>query len=561
MFLIKSLEKCIIRFVKDVTKITPVKSYLLGLITGRGHFFIDSKSVAIEFSHINEIVWGIAHCPVCGWLATDNNKGSLKCKNPSCGSLVDPAVKKAYNQPQSTIDSIRDVIVPYLKTEITADYQITGNKSMTILVLNFKDNQLEFSELLSYFSPDISFDRFHIPKDIALLTLESKCEFINGLLDTSGFANAGGWLNRDGKNGHGRMRVYFQIVRNWHLPVEIDNFLRSEFQLPVHTIDWGHPNIRDGNLNDFYETNPTSWGREHQIKFFPEYYHQFKFRISSKQLMFEELKTHNINVGFDNKDDWFPPLKITKGKLKAYHPGENDLRIPEPARKHFDAFWQVNLAMGCKYLTELKNNSKNPELFMITGETDLGADINNIQEEFDLIRHGLTEQATNKTRVKKSVSTRKVTEKEMTEQATYAPLAIFFSEYLSKKYKESVEAFDTSAGNLNLFLKNRNKDLLEAFDYCDKFRIKPDVVGFLENKKSLGFIESKITPLDLKCLGQLLGYCFVAQPVEAILVSTKAPSASLIKVLKARPDLLIYAEGRRIQLAVLEKDVVNFIEI
>lgn len=45
---------------------SPVKSYLLGLIVGRGHFFKDSKSIAIEFSHTNEFVSGIAHCPVCG---------------------------------------------------------------------------------------------------------------------------------------------------------------------------------------------------------------------------------------------------------------------------------------------------------------------------------------------------------------------------------------------------------------------------------------------------------------------------------------------------------------
>ncbi len=102
---------------------------------------------------------------------------------------------------------------------------------------------------------------------------------------------------------------------------------------------------------------------------------------------------------------------------------------------------------------------------------------------------------------------------------------------------------------------------MDVFDYCDKYRIRPDVVGFLEKQKALGFIEAKITPLDLKSLGQLMGYCLVAQPIEAILVSTKAPSLSLIKVLKARPDLLTYAPDRRIQIATLENGKVNFIAI
>jgi hypothetical protein len=544
-----------------VELLSPVKGYLLGLVTGRGHIFIDSKSIAIEFSHANEFVEGIAHCPKCGWLATDAKNGGLKCKNPTCQSAVDPSVKKKYNQPKETVESLKSSIIPFLQKEIKAVYDITGNKSMTILVIDLKDNVELFNEIASYFKPDISYDRFHIPKIISNSEKEVKKEFVNGLLDTSGFANAGGWLNRDGKNGHGRMRVYFQLVRNWHLPVEIDNFIRSQFNLPVHTIDWGHPNIRDGNLKDYFETRPTSWGREHQLKFFPEYYQGFKFRISSKQSMFQELMDHNSKVGFVESDDWFPPTKITKGKLKAYHPGESDLRIPEPARRHFDAFWQINLAMGCEFLKDLQNKARNPDSFALTGDIESIDSPENINKDFDVVRNQLSKEATEKERPVKQESKKRKTEKELAEQAMYEPLTVFFKEYLSKKYNEPTDTFDTSAGNLNLFLKNKNKELLDVFDYCEKFRIRPDVVGFLEKQKSVAFIEAKITPLDLKCVGQLMGYCFVAQPIEAILISTKAPSLSLIKVLKARPDLLEYMSGRRIQIATLESGSVKFIAI
>ena len=544
-----------------VNSISPVKAYFLGLMTGRGHIFLDSKSIAIEFSHANEFVAGIAHCPKCGWLATDNKACGLKCKNPECGHIVDASVKKIYNQPVATIESLKAEIIPFLQSEIKASFDITGNKSMTILVIDFKENFPLFEEIISYFSPSISFDRFHIPEIISSTSEDCKREFVNGLLDTSGFANAGGWLNRDGKNGHGRMRVYFQIVRNWHLPVEIDNFLRSQFGLPIHTIDWGHPNIRDGNLKDFFETNPNSWGREHQIKFFPEYYQAFRFRITSKQAMFEELTKHNAAVVFEERDDWFPPSKVTKGKIKAYHPGESDLRIPEAARRHFDAFWQINLALGCKYLKDMQATAKNAATFALTGDIESTEDAAKVDAEFDEIRKALTDEATQRERAEKAPSKRRKTEKELAEQAMYAPLVVYFKEYLSTKYKETADAFDTSAGNLNLFLKNRNRELLDVFDYCDKYRIKPDVVGFLENQKALAFIEAKITPLDLKCLGQLMGYCMVAQPIEAILISTKAPSLVLIKVLKARPDLLTYAENRKIQLATLEKGEVKFINI
>ena len=541
--------------------ITPTFSYFLGLITGRGHLFHDSKIIAIEFSHANEYAEGIAHCPVCGWLATNNGNG-LKCKNPACGKPVDPSVKKTYNQPVSTVESLKNVIIPFLSKEIGANFDITGNKTMTLLVVDFQDYEKVFDEVLSHFVPDMSFDRFHIPKAIYEVEKASKIEFINGLLDTSGFPSPGGWLNRDGEKGHGRMRVYFQLVRNWHLPVEIDNFLRSEFGLPIHTIDWGHPNIRDANLTDFFNARPTTWSREHQLKFFPEYYGMFKFRISSKQSLFDELHNHNVATVFKDKDDWFPPSKVTTGKIKAYHPGEQDLRIPEPARKHFNAFWQINLAMGCKFLGELQKHSKNPEYFALTGDSKGDGDIDVLMRERDAISAKLKEEAFAKGAEPTEKKLRKEQDAEsVLESSLYEPLSDYLHEYLTKKYEEDVITFDTSAGNLNLFLKNRNPSLLEVFDYCDQYRIRPDIVGFLTKTRRIAFIEAKITPLDLKAIGQLLGYCFVAQPEEALLVSNKPIATSLVMILKARPDLLEYSEGKRIKLGVWTGKSLESIEI
>ena len=84
--------------------------------------------------------------------------------------------------------------------------------------------------------------------------------------------------------------------------------------------------------------------------------------------MLDELLQHNVDGGFSNREDWFPPKKI--GSFKAHHPDEQNPRMALPVRKHFDAFWQINLALGCKFLTELANSSLNPEVFALTGEQD-----------------------------------------------------------------------------------------------------------------------------------------------------------------------------------------------
>jgi len=543
------------------SQITTTFAYLLGLITGRGHIFDNSKIIAVEFSHANEIAHGIVHCRQCGDLVTKAVGGNkLICKN--CGREGNPKDRSSYNQPELTIQSLKEVIIPFLKLEFKVDFNITGNKAMTLLVMDFKKQAVLFAAIKRLFNGANSFDNFHIPAIIHSVSRKAKTEFINGLLDTAGFASPGGWLNRPGQKMHGRMRVYFQIVRNWHLPVEIDNFLRKEFSLPIHTIDWGHPNIRDANMRDYFEQRPTTWSREHQIKFFPEYYTQFRFRIKSKQLLFEELIDHNKRAVFSDPDDWFPPSPIPFSKIKAYHPGESDLRIPELARRHFNAFWQINAVMGCKYLKDLIAKAKNSKYFFLTGE-DKDGDVEALKKQFDARSHELQVKIFNvykeKPITKKTKSPKSI--QEVLEKELYEPLVNHLKRYLSKKYNESAEAFNTSASNLNLFLKNKNIELFKVFDFCEKFHIRPDVVGFLTQSKKLIFEEAKVTQLDLKALGQLLGYCFVAKPEEAILVSSKKPSLSLIKVLKARPDLLEYGPGKKIQIGIWQDNTLKLLNI
>jgi hypothetical protein len=71
---------------------------------------------------------------------------------------------------------------------------------MTFLVIDFKNDIKIFELIHEQLNHKNGFDSFEIPLIINSASLECKIEFINGLLDTSGFFNAGGWLNRIGKN-------------------------------------------------------------------------------------------------------------------------------------------------------------------------------------------------------------------------------------------------------------------------------------------------------------------------------------------------------------------------
>ena len=542
-------------------------AYLIGLITGKG-YIEEGNKVSIEFPFVNEYVDGIAHCPLCGYLATKPSGSEyLQCKNASCtnsnAATIDPKIKKQYNQPIAFNDSIKNVIIPFLQEGINFEFSLVSNSTCTFLTLNL--DSAVYSYIKKLFEPAVSFTSTSIPREMWNIKSSEKVEVINGLLDSIGFANAGGWIPRDGVNGHGRMRVYFQVVnRNYKLPVSIDNYLRDNFALPIQTIDWGHPNIRDGNLVDFLEGKSSSYGREHQVKFYPEYYQQFHFRISSKQELFNELLQHNLSVGFSDVEDWFPNAvkEIPESKIKPTHPMETNPLLDKNVRTHVDAMWQVNLKMGCTYVKSIWSNASNKELFEITG---ISGAIQNPQERisrFKEISNARSENILSKAIDKKKTAKRASTGE--LESDTYPILIDWLNSYIATTAGGRPFSFDTSSQTLFHFFSSKaeNIDVLyDVFSDLEHLSIRPDVVGFSDVEKELYFIESKITSLGLKELGQLMGYCHVANPKEALLVSTKSISAALMKAVQRNREIIKYGNGREVRFGKLVGNKLELINL
>ena len=530
--------------------------YLAGLIVGRGRLF-DTGRAVIEFSHTNKTINGIAHCPKCNSVATQKSK-FYSCKNPECHITGFEPIQNTYDQVTETKASIKNVIIPFLQEELDFKVSVMANPSITLLILDFDTKDNQWNELTELLGNQFHFHTGRIPNQISTYEKEIQIEFINGLLDSSGFCNAGGWLPRKGLTSGIRQRVYFQVVRNWKLTVEIDNFLRSAFDIPIQTIDWGHPNIRDPNLVEAQAGKSSAYAREHQLKVYPEYLKQFKFRISSKQKMLQELLQHNIDGGFTNKEDWFPPKKIDS--FKSHHPDEQNPRMALPVRKHFDAFWQINLALGCKYLHKLAQSAANPEVFALTGELDNPNSVSLVELELEKIRQVITVNPTSpnlnqkqaNVKLKKS-STRS---KEDLELATYP----FLKDYFDAKYfpdKKLGEFYITNYSTLSSFMKDQPDKFIELFEECEEYKIRPDLVGFDMKDKKLIFVESKVDTLDMRMVGQLVGYCLVAQPKEAFLLSTQSLSPRLVNALSAKPEVLSYGNGQRIQIGQIKDQKVE----
>jgi hypothetical protein len=527
------------------TAVNPQQAYLVGLTVGRGRLF-ETGRIVIEFSHTNKTINGIAHCPICNAVATQKNK-FFSCKNPECAATGFEPNQNVYNQLVETRWSIKNEIIPFLTSGLKFTDWVITSPSVSQLVLDFDTSQSDWKMLLGILRGEFHFHTGLIPDAVMAFNRENKIEFVNGLLDAAGFCNAGGWVPRKGISSEVRQRAYFQIVRNWKLTVQIDNFLRSEFDIPIQTIDWGHPNIRDSNLIEAQAGKSSAYAREHQLKIYPEYLKHFKFRVSSKQKMFTELIDHNAASGFVQREDWFPPKKIAS--FKAIHPDESNPRMVLPVRRHFDAFWQINLALGCNYLCDLAETAQNSEVFALTGDLDNPGPVSRVAASIEQIRPKikfLPKPA--KSSVAKAGDFKKgFRAKEDLELATYPLLKKYFD---GKYFKDKAdgEFHITNYSTLSSFMKDQPDDFVQLFEECEEYKIRPDLVGFDVRDSSIIFIESKVDPLDMRMVGQLVGYCLVAQPKEAYLLSTQSLSPRLVNALSAKPDVLNYGDGGRIQI-------------
>jgi len=534
-------------------------AYISGLLVGKGYLYESNSKVAIEFSHSNPWVNGIVHCDSCGYLATKNPKSTeYICKNQDCRKKVDPIGRSKFNQIQHTHDSLRDRIVPFLDSEFKLATKIIPNRSSTLLVLDFSKALDEFAWLLKQAAGATNFSNFHLPEFFKSSPRFLSLEFLNGVLDATGYPNAGNWLNRDGASGHGRMRVYIQIVRNWHLTAELDEFIRQNLELPVQTIDWGHPNIRDSKLQDYRANRHSSWSREHQIKFFPEYFDELCFKLTHKQQLFAELLAHNVKCEFPQDHGWFPPSKISDSSRKAIHPSETDPRLPLPVRRHFDAFWQLSLALGSESLREYGSRASSIESFGLTGDPNVTSDQSAIETEVSQLWMKRTNSLP-AVRGKTKIEIAKPRPTRLLEKDFYFPIASALRRELDPLLSGNAQVFDTSAQNLSSYLRNLESDQVELMEEFDNLNIRPDLVGFEVSMPSPIFVEVKIDELELSHLGQILGYCAVAQPRRAILISTESMGGALRRAILKKPKILEYGDGKTIQIAQFNDGLISYV--
>ncbi len=265
---------------------------------------------------------------------------------------------------KASLEDIRNVIQPLIGVSLTS----TSQKSKTTIQFSKPNGDFLIREINRYLGNLSSWQEFRIPSDILNGSEDMKKEFMIGLADVTAHvrqSNKAYGINYDN-------RVYIEVPQNWYLVIDVANLLKS-LDIPIHVINWGHPNIRDPNLKDYNKGNKNASFREHQIKIFVEEFLSVGFRITHKKQALAELSNLNkeewnkyvqnkiknarneqkkqkykseLNQLDENHHKFYWNTTSPK-KTKPIHPLEKDDRIPRKIRgTHFDSWKDICKKLG-----------------------------------------------------------------------------------------------------------------------------------------------------------------------------------------------------------------------
>lgn len=289
-------------------------AYLLGMITGNGEIQrgITETNISVEIPHKK--------------LETEFNRDV-----------------KVYVK--ASITDIRSVLEPLLGTSL----HFTQNEKVSILSFRKQNEDYLVREILRYVGGATCSDNIRISNEAFLFTTDERKQFIKGFADVTGYIRRSNYAYKEPN-----YRVYFEIPRNWYLVADFANLLKS-VDIPVQSIDWAHPNMRDGNLVKYNQGKKDFWKKEHQVKVWAYEYQPVGFSVIHKQEALNYFARLQKEDAERRGKDQLARLhryywEVREGaKIKPAHPGEKDAFIPqEICGRHYNSWKEIAKDLGYK---------------------------------------------------------------------------------------------------------------------------------------------------------------------------------------------------------------------
>lgn len=282
-------------------------AYLLGMILGNGEIQQGTSSTTVTID--------------------------IPFKNLYTDDLKDVAIYV-----KASIVDMRAIIEPLIGHHLV----ITETKHSTKLSFSKPNEEYVTREILRLIGGGRHHSTMRMNPELFDITTDQKKALMKGIADVTGYIRK----SNIAFGQEGAHRVYIEIPGNWYMVIDIANMLKA-VDVPVQTIDFGHPNFRDGNLIKYNEGKPNFWKKEHQVKIFANEFLPIGFNVKHKQDALEKYSEELLEFIDPNKTHKFYWEKSIRRGNKKIHPCENDPSLPEEIRgKHFDSWTDLARTLG-----------------------------------------------------------------------------------------------------------------------------------------------------------------------------------------------------------------------
>lgn len=282
-------------------------AYLIGMILGNGEVQrrVDTTTITIDLPHKN---------------------------------LIDDEGREVSVYVRSSLADIRNIIEPLIGHSLP----ISETKRSTQFSFTKPNADYTMREIMRFIGNGVHHSTMTMNSELFDITVDEKKELLRGIADVTGYIRKSNIaFGQDGCH-----RVYIEIPGNWEMVIDIANMLKS-LDIPVQTIDFGHPNFRDSNLKKYNEGKHSYWKKEHQVKIWANEFLPIGFNILHKQRALEMYADELLEYLDVNKTHKFYWEKPVRKKVKPHHPMENDASLPACIRgKHYNSWVELAKDLG-----------------------------------------------------------------------------------------------------------------------------------------------------------------------------------------------------------------------
>ena len=230
----------------------------------------------------------------------------------------------------------------FINPLIGAKLVVTQNSRSTKVSFTKNNSDYVIREIIKLTENGTHHSTMRMARELFDITDDEKKSLLRGIADSTGYirrsnhAYTDDWMHR----------VYIEIPANWYMVIDIANMLR-DIDIPVQTIDFGHPNFRDSKVEKYNSGKKNYWKKEHQVKVLANEFLPVGFNIIHKQEALEKLSDELLEYADPEKTHKFWWEKPIRRKNKPPHPAENDSSLPVEIRgKHFESWTELANILG-----------------------------------------------------------------------------------------------------------------------------------------------------------------------------------------------------------------------